>query len=348
LNNSDNLEILPQIVPDLDRRQLDTESRINTAIQRRPEIGDIIEQIKSAQVSNHLSLNELLPRLSLSLEAGLNGLEGDFQLGDAISNQFDNDVTYQVGVDFEVPLANRRARFNKRRTELVVARLRADWQGMIQDVRADVLENAQEFNASQQRLETQREVLKFTANELRYLALRKAVAPKETDNVSFALTQVLSAQDRQVEAKSDFIAAIADKYRAIFELNRATGILINPDVIPEAAGPGRPGCFAVYHHYLEERGSFEGPLCCVEGAIRAKSDEYKTQSGVACLNAEGCAYPARTNQSSYQSVGPAYGSPSDVIQSSFQTSGPAYGPVDVIQAAGELPAVTARPRYPLQ
>ena len=117
LNNSNNIEILPQVAPDLDRRELDVASRINTAIQRRPEIGDIIEQIKSAQVENHLSLNELLPRLSLSLEAGLNGLEGDFQLGDAIENQFDNDVTYQVGVDFEVPLANRRARFNKRRTE---------------------------------------------------------------------------------------------------------------------------------------------------------------------------------------------------------------------------------------
>jgi len=124
LNNSNNIEILPQVVPDLDYRDLDIDSRVNTAIQRRPEIGDVIEQIKSAQVANHLSLNELLPRLALSLEAGLNGLEGDSQLGDAISNQFDNDVTYQVGVDFEVPLANRRARFNKRRTELVVARLR--------------------------------------------------------------------------------------------------------------------------------------------------------------------------------------------------------------------------------
>ena len=137
-------------------------------------------------MANHLSLNELLPRLALSLEAGLNGLEGDSQLGDVISNQFDNDVTYQVGVDFEVPLANRRARFNQRRTELVVARLRSDWQDLIQQVKADVLDNAQEFQASQQRLDTQRQVLKFTANELRYLGLRKTVAPKETDNVSFA------------------------------------------------------------------------------------------------------------------------------------------------------------------
>lgn len=194
-----------------------------------------------------------------------------------------------------------------------------------------MLNNAQEFSASQQRLETQREVLKFTASELRYLSLRKTIAPKETDNVSFALTQVLSAQDRQVEAKSDFIAAIADKYRAIFELNRATGILINPDVIPQEGGPGRPGFFSVYHHYLEERGSFEGPLCCVEGQTLAKADEYKTSSGVACLNAEACAYPASTTQPANRVFEP--------------TTAP---PVEVIQAGATLPTATARPRYPLR
>jgi len=68
LNNSNNIEILPQVTPDLDHRDLDIASRVNTAIQRRPEIGDIIEQVKSAQVTNHLSLNELLPQLSLSLD----------------------------------------------------------------------------------------------------------------------------------------------------------------------------------------------------------------------------------------------------------------------------------------
>jgi len=140
------------------------------------------------------------------------------------------------------------------------------------------------------------------------------VAPKETDNVSFALTQVLSAQDRQGEAKSDFIAAIADKYRAIFELNRATGILINSDVIPQEGGPGRPGCFSVYHHYLEERGSFEGPLAEVENATRAKSNEFKGQSGIRSLNLD-----------SYQS----------------------FEAPEVIQTGAEFPTVTSPIRYPL-
>ena len=275
LENLHAIEIMPQVIPDLETRGLDTASRINTAIQRRPEIADIIEQIKSAQVTNHVSLNDLLPRLSLSLEASLNGLEGDRQLGTAFGNQFDNDLTYQVGASFEVPLTNRQARYNRRRTELVVERLKADWQMIIEQIKADVLDNAQEFSASQVRLEKQREILHFSGSELRYLGLRKTIAPKETSNPSFELTQLLAAQDRQGAAKAEYVAAIADKHRSIFELNRATGILINADVIPTIGGPARPGFFSVYHQYIEERAKFSDPASALESQTKLEAKENR-------------------------------------------------------------------------
>ena len=271
LENLDTIEILPQVELDLEHRGIDVHSRINTAVQRRPEVADIIEQIKSAQVTNHVSLNDLLPRLSLSLETSLNGLEGARRLGVAFENQFDNDLTYQVGVNLEIPFANRQARYNRRRTELVVERLKNDWQTIIEQVKADVLDHAQEFSASQVRLEKQREILQFSGSELTYLGLRKNVAPKETSNPSFELTQLLAALDRQGTAKADFVAAIADKHRAIFELNQATGILINADVIPTTGGPARPGFFSVYHQYIEERAKFSDPAAALESQTRLEA-----------------------------------------------------------------------------
>ncbi len=273
LENLHAIEIMPQVSPALETRVLDTTSRINTAIQRRPEIADIVQQIKSAQVANHVSLNDLLPRLSLSLEASLNGLEGDRRVASAFGNQFENDLTYQVGASVEVPLANRQARYNRRRTELVVERLKATWQMTIEQIKADVLENAQEFSASQIRLEKQQEILQFSGSELRYLGLRKNTAPKETSNPSFELTQLLAAQDRQGAAKAEYVAAVADKHRSIFELNRATGILINPDVIPVIGGPAKPGCISVYHQYIEERAAFSAPATRLESQSRAEAKQ---------------------------------------------------------------------------
>ena len=275
LQNLRAIEIMPQVSPDLETRGLDIASRVNTAIQRRPEINDIIQQIKSAQVSNHVSLNDLLPRLSLSLEASLNGLEGDRQTAAAFGNQFENDITYQVGASVEVPFANRQARYNRRRTELVVERLKANWQMIIEQIKADVLDNAQEFSATQVRLEKQQEILKFSASELQYLGLRKTVAPKDTSNPSFELTQLLAAQDRQGAAKAEYIAAVADKHRSIFELNRATGILINDDVIPAASGPARPGLFSVYHQYIEEKAEFSDPAAALESRTRTEARQNR-------------------------------------------------------------------------
>ena len=280
--NRNAIEILPQFDPDLQVHRLDVQSRINTAIQRRPEITEAIEQIKSAQVTDHVSLNELLPRLSTSIEAGINGLAGDRQVGAAIENQFDNDVTYQVGFNFEVPFANRQARHTKRRTELAVQRLRADWQNTIEQVKVDVLNNAQQFTATQTRLEKQRDILKFSSSELRFLGIRKNIAPKENSNPSFALTQVLAAQDRQGNAKSQLIAAIADKHRALFELNRATGILINSDVIPQEGGPPKRGLFSVYHQYIEDRQPFGVEATALERLTMAQTRQARRQkhSGV--------------------------------------------------------------------
>ena len=275
LKNLQAIEIMPQVSPDLEARGLDIASRVNTAIQRRPEVADIIQQIKSAQVTNHVSLNDLLPRLSLSLEASLNGLEGDRQTAAAFGNQFENDITYQVGASVEVPFANRQARYNRRRTELIVERLKATWQMTVEQVKADVLDNAQEFSASQIRLQKQQEILQFSGSELRYLGLRKTVAPKETSNPSFELTQLLAAQDRQGTAKADYIAAVADKHRSIFELNRATGILINADVIPTVGGPPRPGLFSVYHQYIEERSVFADPAIALESQTRAEAKQHR-------------------------------------------------------------------------
>ena len=182
-------------------------------------------------------------------------------------------MTYQVGFNLEVPFSNRQARYNKRRTELAVQRLRADWQNVIEQIKADVINNAQQFSASQTRLEKQRDILYFSSNELRYLRIRKKIAPKEDSNPSFALTQVLAAQDRQGDAKSQLIAAIADKHRALFELNRATGILINSDVIPEEGAPTSPGLFSVYHHYIEDRPEFACDASALESATRAQAKE---------------------------------------------------------------------------
>ena len=277
LANKQRIEILPQVNVNLDPVEIDTDSRINTAVQRRPEIADAISQLRSAQTINHLALNQLLPQLTLALEASLNGLDGDNDFGGAFGNQFDNSVTYGVGFDFEVPIGNRQARFGRKRTQLAVARFEQQWLQLVEQVKAEVLVNTQDFDASQKRIQSQQNVLKFALEELYFLNARKIVAPRKESNPSFALTQILAAQDRQGAAKAGFVESVAGKQRAIFELNRATGILVNEDVLPADEAVGRPGFFAVYHQLIEEKPNYE----CETG--KARNEVYQ-RSGYSRLD----------------------------------------------------------------
>ena len=269
LANRQRIEILPQVDLSLDPAEIDIDSRINTAVQRRPEIADAISQLRSAQTISHLALNQLLPQLTLVLDASLNGLDGDNDFGGALGNQFDNRVTYGVGFDFELPIGNRQARFRQKRTQLAVTRFEQQWLQLIEQVKAEVLVNAADFDASQKRVQSQRNVLKFALEELYFLKARKIVAPREESNPSFALTQILAAQDRQGAAKAGFVESIAGKQRAIFELNRATGILVNEDVLPADQAVGRPGFFAVYHQLVEEKPNYN------RESFKAQNDVYQ-------------------------------------------------------------------------
>ena len=272
LANKQRIEILPQVDVNLDPVVIDTDSRINTAVQRRPEIADAIAQLRAAQTVNHLALNQLLPQLTLALEASLNGLDGDNDFGGAFGNQFDNRVTYGVGFDFEVPIGNRQARFGRKRTQLAVSRFQQQWLQLIEQVKAEVLVNAEDFDASQKRLQSQMNVLQHALEELYYLETRKIVAPREETNPSFALTQILAAQDRQFSAKAGFFASVAEKQRAIFELNRATGILVNEDVLPVDECVGCAGCFAVYHQLLEEKPEYNCQACKAQNEVDRRSN----------------------------------------------------------------------------
>ena len=246
------LELITASEPDLTSREIALEERLSTAIQRRPEIRAAAQSIKSSEVLRHFTINQLLPKLTFSVESSFNGLASERNIGAAIRDQFDDDLSYQLGLDLELPWGNRVARFSKRRAEYALAVAMSRWREAIENTKADVLTAGQDFVSVQQRYERQLEVLRFSTDELRYLQLRKSIAPAENAIPSLELTQILSAQDRQTEATTALVEAIAEKYRSLFRLNQATGIAVQEDVLPSESHLANPRFLKIYHQFLED------------------------------------------------------------------------------------------------
>jgi len=132
------IELLPGELPDLRIPVADLEQVIVTAINNRPELREAVKRSKVAAIQRDISVNELLPELSLLLGTYVSALEGESRLGDAIVDQFGSvKPGYSVGIEFEVPIRNRAARSRLTQRKLQMNLIKAEIDETMQNVIAE-------------------------------------------------------------------------------------------------------------------------------------------------------------------------------------------------------------------
>ena len=132
------VELLPAEVPNNVQLDLQLDQVVYTALEHRPEIKETMQRAKIAGIQRDISLNELLPELSLLLGTYVSALEGDSQMGQAIQDQF-GEVTpgYSVGFEFELPIRNRAARSRLIQRKLQLTKIKAEVDESVQNVVAE-------------------------------------------------------------------------------------------------------------------------------------------------------------------------------------------------------------------
>ena len=132
------VELLPNELPDLQIPVADLEQVIVAAINNRPEIREAVKRSKVAAIQRDISVNELLPELSLLLGTYVSALEGESRLGDAFVDQFGSvKPGYSVGFEFEVPIHNRAARSRLTQRKLQINLIKAEIDETMQNVIAE-------------------------------------------------------------------------------------------------------------------------------------------------------------------------------------------------------------------
>ena len=124
-----------------------------TALQYRPEIDAASQEIRAASVRLDMSRNELLPALDLVLETYVMGLDRDYDLGQAMADQFHvGEPSYTAGLVFEVPLHRRAAKARLQRRQLQLRQLTAQFDETVQTLMADVEIAVREVTATYQEM----------------------------------------------------------------------------------------------------------------------------------------------------------------------------------------------------
>ena len=197
------------------------------ALENRPEIDRLMTQIKSASVRLDVAHNEILPDLAFVLDTYVNGLQGEYELGKALGDQFSKGApSYTVGLKFEVPIGNRRAKAQFRQRQLEVHRLYSELNATMEELAAEVDIALREVSTTKAELESRRASLSATASEVEFLYQRWRRLPGHDQSASLFLEDLLDAEDRLVGEEQQLAASQASYAVAQVALKRALGELV--------------------------------------------------------------------------------------------------------------------------
>ena len=221
------LELTPLDVPREDRIGLDICEARQVALSNRPEIDNLLTQIKAASVRLNVAYNQVLPSLALVFETYVNGLQGEKQLGKALGDQFSRGApSYSAGLFFEMPIGNRRARAQVRQRQLELHRYYRELDAAMAELSAEVEIALREVDISHAELASRRTSLAATAAEVEYLYQRWRRLPGHDQSASLFLEDLLDAEDRLVGEEQRVAEAQASFAIAQVELKRALGELV--------------------------------------------------------------------------------------------------------------------------
>lgn len=212
------IRMIPRDVPDLREYPMDEQAFIADALNKRPDIQQAKLAKARAVIRRSVARNQVMPQLNIFGEYGMSGLgptagEAWHHLG---TQDYDN---WTFGLDFSVPIPNRKARYRYKQakkllegTDLLVEQ--------IQDLAVFQVRDAV------RRLKTARDSV--TANRTRVEAERQKFNGEiKRFGVGMATVQdLLDYQEDLALAQSSLIKATADHNKAVYDIERARGTLL--------------------------------------------------------------------------------------------------------------------------
>ena len=237
------VELLPTELPDLNIPLAGLEQVITTAINNRSEIREAVKRSKIAAIQRDISVNELMPELSLLLGTYVSALQGDSQLGDAFIDQF-GGVTpgYSVGVEFEMPMRNRAARSRLTQRKLQMNLIKAEIEETLQNVIAESQIARRRVASAKETLVAATEAIRAARLDLEqnegrwesFALIEGDIAEGQTPTI--VLDQLLDSQTRLVEAEFVYTQAEMELKIAEIALQRTMGTLLTHESVNFSRG----------------------------------------------------------------------------------------------------------------
>lgn len=230
---SQGVELIPIEIPQPEINVIPLDQVVHTALEHRREITEAMQRAKIAGIQYDISVNDLLPELSLMLGTYTSALKGESQMGQAIQDHL-GEVTpgYSVGFEWELPYRNRAARSRMKQRKLQLVRIKAEVDATIQDVIAESQVAVRRVESAKETLEAAKTAIAAAKQDLEQNHRRwEAFALVEGDLMdgqtpTTMLDQLLNAQERLTASELIYSQAELELKTAELLLQRTMGTLL--------------------------------------------------------------------------------------------------------------------------
>ncbi len=217
-----NALILPATPPVEQMVRFDLKDQIDTAMNFRFELGQQQLRVDSAQVAQEVAKNNLLPQLNLIGSITVSGLDNTLTTAVATQMDFDN-ISYTLGIQFEIPIGNRAARATWQRA--ILQRQQAAWQyqALIEQISLEVKVAMREVDTTWDEISARRQSRFAQEDSLRAIEQREVAGEPLTPTF---VQLKLDTQERVATARSQEVEAISNYNFALAKLEQTKGTLL--------------------------------------------------------------------------------------------------------------------------
>lgn len=216
---ADNIELIPDDSPHLERIIVDPLAEAQAALNNRPDIAAKELEVANMKINVGVAENSEQPLVNLSFTVTAQGLgaNADLSFDDVTGGNF---LSYDVGVRVELPIGNRGLRAGTRRAQLQQARV-------VADLKTTLEEAIKKVNLAVRAVETSYELLApaYESLEARQREVNSHIARAERKDYA-TLTTELAAWRSLAATRRAIFNVMVNYNLAISALEREKGTLL--------------------------------------------------------------------------------------------------------------------------
>jgi outer membrane protein len=199
---------------------------VKSALSSRPELKQLRETIKSAELQERFSRQQTLPDLSLSASAGLQGIDSSYGTQWESLGRGDYPV-WNVGLSFAYPLGNTAAKNDAIRSRLKTEQLRLQTRSQEESIANEVRSAIRAVQSGYKQLDVTSRGSAYAEEVLNAYVKKAAVGLATTKDVFDVQNNLVAAKGAEIQARAGYDNALTQYWKATGAILQQEGIKIN-------------------------------------------------------------------------------------------------------------------------